>query len=410
MEHWKKVHRKHCKYMANKKSSSVKKHSDNCSKCKYEEDSFEDIKQVDNPFYPCHIKYSYNKPKEDGEGVIVRDYISLGELGGQFVSKMDKNLSILQHIAVKLNRLYPSEIDQEHFDSMVRALLFLRDDLHNTSTIYPNEVQIDAFVCRFQDFKIKTVDTSKKEDVWRFLLQSAVWYHALQKIDNDDNYKWWSSFTFFLNLYLEACYFYKVIFDIQFIKDEDFGDNEHIQSVKALVSQNNFLETWSKLLDSCTEKMVPFNDLLQMYCGGKLERECNVCSDNISVSTFNPFFLINDIISLNKTEGINIDYKELLVDQNHVDRFPKLSFICRKISCRKENKSSSATLEGNLVLISSYIQTLFSQNRCDSCFHLSLKVHRCSSCKTKLYCSEKCQAEDWKVHKFCCEELRKQLS
>jgi len=58
-------------------------------------------------------------------------------------------------------------------------------------------------------------------------------------------------------------------------------------------------------------------------------------------------------------------------------------------------------------LVAIYIQARFSQNRCDSCFHLSLKVHRCSSCKTKVYCSAECQAEDWKVHKFCCEELRK---
>merc|ERR1711862_822542 len=64
-EHWKKVHRKHCKYMAKQKSGSVKRHSDNCSKCKYEKDYSEDIKKVDNPFYPCHIKYSYKKPTED---------------------------------------------------------------------------------------------------------------------------------------------------------------------------------------------------------------------------------------------------------------------------------------------------------------------------------------------------------
>ena len=156
-------------------------------------------------------------------------------------------------------------------------------------------------------------------------------------VDDRDKhvYKWWSSFIFFLNLYLEACFFYKFIFDIQFIKDEDFEEDEQIQNVKDLVSQNTFLETWTKLLDACTEKMVPFNDLLQMYCGGKLERQCNVCSDNISVSTFNPSFLINEIIALNLCKGIDIDYKELIVEQNHVDRFPKLSFICKKISCRK---------------------------------------------------------------------------
>ena len=446
MEHWKKVHNKHCKYLAKKKSSPVENHNENCKKCVVEEESFEDIKQFDNPLYPCHIKHSYKKDtndvKEDEKPVEdrVQDCIGLGELSGQFISKMDKNISILQHISVKLHRVYPHDIDHEFFGSMVAALLTLRNNVRFTSLIFSNEVQIDVNACKLLDSEYReNIGLPEKQDVWEFLFQSVIVYQEFNRIyddygDHDDNeddalapgadgddydsdvydddtdddevkvYKWWSSFIFFLNLYFEASFFYKFIFDIQFIKNKKIKDSTLLR-VKEVVSQNNFMDIWTKLLDACTEKMVPFNDLLQIYCGEKLERECSVCSDRISVSTFSPTFLIKEIIALNSSKGINLDYKDLIVTQNHVDRWPKQNFICRKLSCRKENESASKELKMNVVFTSSYLKSRFQQNRCDFCHLLSFKVHRCSICMTKVYCSKECQEVDWKVHKLCCEQL-----
>ena len=59
----------------------------------------------------------------------------------------------------------------------------------------------------------------------------------------------------------------------------------------------------------------------------------------------------------------------------------------------------------NVVFTSSYLKSRFQQNRCDFCHLLSFKVHRCSICMTKVYCSKECQEVDWKVHKLCCEQL-----
>jgi hypothetical protein len=42
---------------------------------------------------------------------------------------------------------------------------------------------------------------------------------------------------------------------------------------------------------------------------------------------------------------------------------------------------------------------------CDSCFMFCAKVHRCSQCLTKLYCSAACLRGDWESgHKELCKE------
>ena len=41
---------------------------------------------------------------------------------------------------------------------------------------------------------------------------------------------------------------------------------------------------------------------------------------------------------------------------------------------------------------------------CEHCQRLTQKPHRCSACKSKMYCSAECKDEDWKlVHRKMCK-------
>ena len=42
---------------------------------------------------------------------------------------------------------------------------------------------------------------------------------------------------------------------------------------------------------------------------------------------------------------------------------------------------------------------------CNGCLRYSMKTHRCSKCKSVLYCSQLCLEKDWKNHKFSCQVL-----
>ncbi len=45
------------------------------------------------------------------------------------------------------------------------------------------------------------------------------------------------------------------------------------------------------------------------------------------------------------------------------------------------------------------------KNVCSVC--RSVALHRCSSCKTAIYCSETCQKSHWKAHRTMCKYISK---
>jgi len=292
-------------------------------------------------------------------------------------------------------------------DKIGSALLALRNIIRYTSLMVCTEDQIDSFASK--NMKKYGNYTNLCEGFFQFVIEhhELMWHNE----NPDGVYKWWSSFIFFLNLFFEARSFYITIFDIMFIKDEEFENCEPGLRVKEFISKNNFMLTWTRLLYSSTASLAPFNDLLEIYCDGELERKCKVCSDNIRISTFHPSFLIGEIQLLKYyAKDVFLEYEELRCGhsgQNHIDTYLRQSFLCGRISCRKKNELAETSFRDSLTNMSSLFRSRYKKNRCDGCYNLSIKVHRCSTCKTKIYCSEKCQAVDWKVHKYCCEGLSK---
>ena len=85
--------------------------------------------------------------------------------------------------------------------------------------------------------------------------------------------------------------------------------------------------------------------------------------------------------------------------------------LCGKASCM-ENISKIEQKEDNLQLLYSRLGYEHGLDMCDFCtqHYQGVRGHRCSGCKTKLYCGEECRDQDWGVHKLVCrkgEEARK---
>merc|ERR1711909_241377 len=85
----------------------------------------------------------------------------------------------------------------------------------------------------------------------------------------------------------------------------------------------------------------------------------------------------------------------------------KQYYRCGENRC--QTKSDWAMLRSKTLTMSTgqELSEKFVLNRCDSCYKVTEGGHRCSNCKMKVYCSELCQNNDWKVHKICCEDLKK---
>ena len=58
------------------------------------------------------------------------------------------------------------------------------------------------------------------------------------------------------------------------------------------------------------------------------------------------------------------------------------------------------------ILIAKYKLMILKDMKCWFCKTHSSESHRCSTCKSRLYCSKVCQNEDWTVHKMICNDLK----
>jgi len=407
LEHWKKVHKKHCKYLSGKEKSPISRHGEDCHICRREADKCIPTYKVHNPEYPCHVKWSY---QGDHIAVMLKRvnyYVSTGELTGQFISKHDKNIAILQQIWVKIRAVYPK--------------LFDGNKLYANIAIYLSQLRImvsfESFTSYSEDENDKNTAVEmfsmSKELLIPLLYHVNKFHQSMRKYKKTEkgDYKWWTSFIFFLNLFFQANFFYRIMFDLQCISAKIFEMSEETIALRDSACGSNFPDIWTKLLDLAINKMVPFQELLETYCDGNLNRKCGVCSRKTRVTTFHPFYITTELIENPKNDKL---VKELAVlastfavGRSYVEFGTKPNICCGLSSCN--DKTAWTIVQTKFVAVSagqSFVKR-FEMNRCDCCFIVTESVHRCSGCKKKLYCSEKCQHKDWKVHKLCCADLSK---
>ena len=87
-----------------------------------------------------------------------------------------------------------------------------------------------------------------------------------------------------------------------------------------------------------------------------------------------------------------------------------LRVICNRGDCKDIYENHVAIYRIQICqltvnMIAKY-QSKFKDLKCWVCKLLSGNSHRCSTCKSRLYCSKECQNKDWNVHKTICEDLK----
>jgi hypothetical protein len=102
-----KVHKKHCKYLAEEKVMPLSMHEEaNCAGCKKQKASaMAGLSNPDNPVLGCHLS-NHSQPHvfiEDGCGLETGPLpFPLGEMSGQFSTKVDATLSLMMQIVQKM--------------------------------------------------------------------------------------------------------------------------------------------------------------------------------------------------------------------------------------------------------------------------------------------------------------------
>ena len=401
-EHWKKVHKKHCKYLSGQEPSPILSHGSgaDCRKCK----SMKDRLGV----FPCHIQQSFSGPLREWMLPDVRQCVQLGELTGHFVSKLDKNISILQQIFAVFQEISKDQISDPYiFVCLARSLTSLRVVVWYQSLLSKTEEDIDKNV---------------EGNLWR--MRVDILFPLITSVVRCQKFvvpiirsvcdKLWESFIFFLNIFLQATSFYKTMFDLQYIHSESFELSKETRELRDQVFGSKFLTIWETLLEAANDKMIPMEELLEIYCDGPLQRTCGICSTDIKVSSFYPYGIMGSEMYGTKEDPDDILRDELADFLRLFEKWRPFISFCQKqyFSCAQpscQEKTDMAVIRSKHLTVATGQQLIerFVLNRCDSCYKVTEGAHRCSNCKMKLYCSEVCQNNDWAVHKICCEDLKK---
>ena len=204
-----------------------------------------------------------------------------------------------------------------------------------------------------------------------------------------------------------------------------------------LVSQlkTNFenLTIWDKNF-----RLLPFRQITEQFETQQLKENpkghlfsCELCSKDVdpSDSVYVFHYLVTFDYQLRTTAQPSIEAMALETDRCSFKRLSKcisqltegipyttyvigqgMATVCNQGSCwdaypEEIFESRSTHLLWSSLTMSKYVAR-FADLQCWYCKILSRKCHRCSSCKSRFYCSAECQTNDWKNHKKICRMLQ----
>jgi len=386
-EHWYNAHKHHCKYLALRKVLPKAKHDEaTCLVCKDESMAGQvNMSKPSNTVLPCYMSTANKKfmgitsSASVGPEVLAKP---LGEMTGNY-SKLDATFAIMLRILVKMK--------------MTNHIIW-RACKSSAEQLYSILLEIRGKECRSQLF---TKPGTALHDV-AFISEEAsiVFDNALKDID-----------TWFLTrndqygpLVLPWCTF-KILYDFarnnELMKGSLIGEYlgasdmaEEFGEVR--ITHSKFHNLWENMLDKLKEGLVPWTTLVEVLCEGNLVQQCHECGVQVHVQ--NVVALSAPVIGL-------------------FQAVPHLIFgcgfiysLCGKFSCCKSIiKDSDCIARTSLLRLYARLLWEYVGEECDYCggFNQEVKSHRCSGCRTKVYCGVECLNKD-EVHLKLCEgEKRK---
>jgi len=393
-EHWEKVHKDRCKYLRREKElkAGVHRHQEStCQGCKEEKELGHLIKNKDDSHWGCHmgdgLQEFWENPTltyRSGDGELYDAPLSmeLGDLTGNFTSRLEHVVSVLQKILHKMELTGHKVSLKEEFEDLDQELFDVRHDF------LMNAVTIPAGKLVHHNHSVH-VSGETQEGILNIIRALSKGYDD----DIQDNYRLWDTFVLIFDYFLDV------------LKDnmQDFEDigkkvkDKHVRLlVKQVESPVRVQEKWEMVATALSKGLVPYSQLLDIVLDG-LQQECTICKKEIIiVSTFG-----------DHPAGSLKERRPVAIVQGHV-----IKYHCGKETCRKALMQKHAM--DNVAIMGTMMEEIkkHQNSRCDWCKTMKKEVHRCSRCLTKHYCSQECLNLDWeKVHKKVCKEkpdIRKQ--
>lgn len=362
-EHWLKVHKKHCEYLAGKKVLAMSEHDEvTCLVCRIGADPTNPKDRV----LPCTMATTTMAQMR-----VVVDTVSpglgLAEMTGKFHSKEEATVTQMMRLVIKMSE-HPatSTRTRELCGKLYKVLDGARGKCWSAQYGYSDNVIAQSGV----------VATN--------LISAIINIDRLVVDLNQDGAIW--SMLAILSYFLEAetsSSGRKIVENTNMLPDmSDIVARVRLTSCR-------LKELWDSLLRMFEGGLVPhFPEVMAVMCGGVIHK-CCVCDEVVTVArvwrTKDPAPV--PVLLLLHAAG------------------PMHVVMCAKQGCWvRLGRIKHEAFQLRKLYIE--VKVAHSMENCDYCGqNYGGRVgHRCSKCLTKLYCGEECRDQDWGVHRLNCKE------
>ena len=254
-EHWRKVHKNHCKFFSGGKGpeGTVVHKKDTCNHCIMQKTVGKAAFKPSNPNYVCILDSNNPKAKRLLDLQLEYPLPSTATYQCRGERIIDALLRLLHKIKMTnqpVSRLYPKAVD-----SVTEDLWILKMDIFAENIIYP-----------------RTLKSSKPRGIKTTLSD-------LRNIPPNGN---WQMFQTFLKL-VDILNWADIIQLDSIIKKPEKSLPKDQRQMSQMVRNGPFLRVADKILDALQQRVVSQKELAAIVCDGNMQRVCTGCNKAIFI-------------------------------------------------------------------------------------------------------------------------------
>jgi len=386
-EHWHNTHKKHCKYMSEKKVLTTGKHKDSaCLACKEESQAGKEIvAEAFSSALPCIMSPGNRRLTNLSMFDNVYGSIPLPEMTGKFYSKLDNSITLSMRILMKMKlaNSVPWTVNMSRAEDLYRSLGkvriqvcmldmlakpgSLKDQFDNIEEMYGGKVNLSETLQALEDIDIicsilKVYPRGSFEDML------------------------WSTFEILM------CFIWTSRNTIGRCVADKLGVPELSEDMqKARLSHSQLNQMWASVLGVLRDGLVPLTTLHEAILKNLQVQQCYGCK--LQVTEIKVVYFGQSIFPF---DVLTVPFLVLGVSGS-------VYSLCGGVKCSAKLVQSSPNREKRMLLLYERLRSEYEGELCDYCglFNQEVRGYRCAGCKTKVYCGMECYRKDTVHHTLC---------
>ena len=261
-EHWRKVHKKHCKFFSGRASGldTVKHMKETCNHCIVQEASGKTVFKEGNPNFICFFDPS-NNPRAKLLQELQLQYpfpLKAGNRLERIVDLLQRLLLKIQMTKQPVSRLYPREMEL-----IADELCQIKMRIFADGVIYPSNCQVSVPLHKL-DLMLPTY---------------------LKEFPDGGKFQTWKTFTTIFAMLFGV---YLVQLD-GMIKKPRKSLPKAQAKMSEMVRAGSYLRVVDQILDALEQRLVSQKVLAAIVCDGTLQRKCSACKKEVTVGNVSTY-------------------------------------------------------------------------------------------------------------------------